>query len=135
MYQVRRAPELSRPQSGRAGPTTRDADPRSRSGGEWERYAQELAAQGRLREALRAWFHAVLATLYQHGLLHYRRDRTNWEYARAIAPDAAWRPQFIGLTEGFERHWYGAASTDDQALESYAGHAQNLLGQLQTGRR
>ena len=60
----------------------RDADPLSREQDEWEKYAAELAAAGRLREAIRAWYHAVLVGLFRAGLLHHHKGRTNWEYVR-----------------------------------------------------
>ena len=64
----------------------RDEDPLSRGASEWERYAAQLAAAGRLREAIRAWYHAVLVTLYGANILHYRKGRTNWEYVAGLAP-------------------------------------------------
>ena len=44
-------------------PPSADDDPLSREANEWERYARELAAAGRAREAIRAWYHAVLVAL------------------------------------------------------------------------
>ena len=89
-------------------PPARDDDPLSRRAGEWEVYARELAAAGRCREAVRAWYHAVLVALYQQGALHHRKGRTNWEYVAAVPPEAAWRPAFAALTRRFEREWYGS---------------------------
>ncbi|HYH47315.1 MAG TPA: hypothetical protein VEG34_16665, partial [Thermoanaerobaculia bacterium] len=67
-------------------PPSADDDPLSREANEWERYARELAAAGRAREAIRAWYHAVLVAFYRAGTLHYRRGRTNWEYVSAVPP-------------------------------------------------
>src|SRR5579864_2002264 len=52
--------------------TARDEDPLSRTSNEWERFAAELMGSGRFREAIRAWYHAVLVTLFRSGMLHYR---------------------------------------------------------------
>ncbi|HET8798473.1 MAG TPA: DUF4129 domain-containing protein, partial [Thermoanaerobaculia bacterium] len=91
----------------------RDADPLSRGANEWERYAMQLASEGRHREAIRAWFHAVLVTCYAEGILHFRKGRTNWEYIAALSPSHTWRPELITLTRRFEQEWYGSdASTD-----------------------
>ena len=66
--------------------SSRDADPMSRGASEWERYAAQLAAAGRIREAIRAWYHAVLVTLYGAGVLTFRKGRTNWEYIASLRP-------------------------------------------------
>lgn len=110
----------------------RDADPLSRESNEWERYAQELASRGRIREAIRAWYHAVLVTLYRAGVLHYRKGRTNWEYVRAISPSADWRPQFISMTRQFEREWYGHRESDRESLDDCMSNAREILAAVQS---
>src|SRR5205085_4280663 len=80
----------------------RDEDPLSRGATEWERYAAQLAAAARFREAIRAWYHAVLVTCYSAHILHYRKGRTNWEYVAAIGPRVDWRPELVHLTKRFE---------------------------------
>ena len=95
--------------------STSDDDPLSRGANEWERYAAQLAAAGRLREAIRAWYHAVLVTLYGANVLHYRKGRTNWEYVAAVGPEHAWRAQFIELTHLFEHEWYGSDDSSSEA--------------------
>ncbi|HJX26631.1 MAG TPA: DUF4129 domain-containing protein [Thermoanaerobaculia bacterium] len=111
-------------------PPAEDADPLSRASSEWERYAAELAAAGRHREAIRAWYHAVLVTLFRLGALHYRKGRTNWEYVTALAPGHAWRARFIELTRHFEREWYGRDESTPEALGEAEGMARGLLGAL-----
>lgn len=108
----------------------RDADPLSRESNEWEKYAAELAASGRLREAIRAWYHAVLVTLYRSGMLHFRKGATNWEYVSAIAPSVAWRPRFITLTRTFDREWYGRYDTTADALDAHSSDALAILHAL-----
>lgn len=105
----------------------RDEDPLSRGANEWERYAAQLAAAGRTREAIRAWYHAVLVTLYAAGILHFKKGRTNWEYIAALAPDVPWRAQFVALTRHFETEWYGHDRSSDDALDQAAGGARGIL--------
>jgi Domain of unknown function (DUF4129) len=105
----------------------RDADPLSREANEWERYAAELAASGRLREAIRAWYHAVLVTLYRAGILHYRKGVTNWEYVSALSPALTWRARFIDMTRTFDREWYGRRETSPEALDTLAADARAVL--------
>lgn len=110
-----------------------DDNPLSREGDEWQRYAQQLAAAGRLREAIRAWYHAVLVNLYRGGLLHYRKGRTNWEYVAALHPQLRWRSRFIELTRHFETEWYGRGASSEDSLERCRRNALEILEQLRRG--
>jgi hypothetical protein len=111
----------------------RDDDPLSRGANEWERYAAQLAAAGRLREAIRAWYHAVLVTLYGSGILHFRKGRTNWEYISALAPQVPWRGEFVTLTRQFEHQWYGADRSPAEALDEVSRRARGILDTVRRG--
>jgi hypothetical protein len=111
----------------------RDEDPLSRTATEWERLAGELAQAGRFREAMRAWYHAVLVTLFRSGILHYRRDRTNWEYAHSLSPELAWRAGFLEATRGFERIWYGRRDAPAEMAQAYAREARSILDRVRGG--
>jgi hypothetical protein len=113
----------------------RDEDPLSRSSNEWERLAAELMGSGRFREAIRAWYHAVLVTLFRSGLLHYRKDRTNWEYAYALGPDLPWRPGFVDATRTFEQVWYGRREAPSDAAEAFASDARRILDKVRGGKQ
>lgn len=108
----------------------RDDDPLSRGATEWERYAAQLAASGKFREAIRAWYHAVLVTSYNTGVLHFRKGRTNWEYVATLAPSLPWRPEMIELTRRFEQEWYGADQSTPDALDHCSERAQRILSAL-----
>ncbi len=108
-------------------PPAADDDPLSREAGEWERYARELASAGRAREAIRAWYHAVLVASYRAGALHYRKGRTNWEYVSQVPPGLSWRAGFAELTRSFEREWYGRDQSEPEALRESEAMALDLL--------
>jgi hypothetical protein len=131
-YRALRRRDLAPPMvaSEPVGESARDADPISREATEWERYALELARAGRRREAVRAWYHAILVTLFRRGILHYKQGRTNWEYVSRLDPQAAWRPAFIEMTRHFDREWYGRHSAAADALRDYVGNARAVLGAL-----
>ena len=132
---LRRRPEAVQASSGPApAAAERDEDPLSRSSNEWERFAADLMKSGRFREAVRAWYHAVLVTLFRSGTLHYRKDRTNWEYAYALSPDVAWRPGFVEATRTFEQIWYGRRETPSETAEAYAADVRGILGKVRGGR-
>jgi hypothetical protein len=118
-----------------SGPVSsrRDDDPLSRGANEWERYAAQLAAAGRLREAIRAWYHAVLVTLYGAGILHFRKGRTNWEYVSALSPQVPWRGEFVTLTRHFEHQWYGSDRSPAEALDEVSRRARGILDTVRRG--
>ncbi len=107
-----------------------DADPLARTANGWVERARALAAAGRPREAIRAWYHALLVACYRTGLLHHRTGWTNWEYVRSLADDVPWRGRFAELTGRFDLEWYGRAQSSPEALDAFAGEAVALLGQL-----
>ena len=109
---------------------SRDADPLSRGTTEWERYAAQLAAAERWREAIRAWYHAVLVTLYSGGILHFRKGKTNWEYIASLAPSLAWRGEYVELTRRFEQEWYGARESSADAYDDCSERAARILGEI-----
>jgi hypothetical protein len=105
--------------------TARDADPTSRPADEWRRYAEDLAAQGRWREAVRAHYHAVLVMSWQAGLIQHRVGRTNWEYAAMLPASWGERGAFIEITRGFELAWYGGQA-DGEACRAFADRVEQL---------
>jgi len=110
-----------------------DADPLSRGASEWERYAAQLAQSERFREAIRAWYHALLVTLFRAGTLHYRKDRTNWEYAYALPSTVPWRAGFMDATRTFEQEWYGRRDTAVETAEQYRARTMNMLDAVREG--
>lgn len=111
-------------------PPVADDDPLSRESSEWERYARELAEAGRFREAIRAWYHAVLVALYRTGTLHHRKGRTNWEYVSKVPPGTPWRSGFAEMTRHFEREWYGRDQSDTEALRESEAMAVSILTEV-----
>jgi hypothetical protein len=107
--------------------SAKDEDPLSRETLEWEARARELAVAGRFREAIRAWYHAVLVALFRAGRLLHQKGRTNWEYVAQAAPEAAWRAPLAGLTEVFDREWYGREASAPEALRECAARAREVL--------
>ncbi|MGA7614374.1 MAG: DUF4129 domain-containing protein [Thermoanaerobaculia bacterium] len=109
-----------------------DDDPMSREANEWERYADELAGKRRFREAIRAWYHAILVAQCRAGLLTYRKGRTNWEYVAALSHTVPWRTSFAEMTRDFEHEWYGQTESEEHVLETYGREARSLLRALRS---
>jgi hypothetical protein len=125
----RREPALEATAPGPA-PADADVDPLSRTVSEWEQRARALAASGQYREAIRAWYHALLVSCYRAGLLHQHTGWTNTEYARALGADVPWRGRFQELTGRFDVEWYGRVQSSEEALDAFAGEADAILGDI-----
>jgi len=104
-----------------------DEDPLARTSSEWRLRAAELVAAGRRREAVRAWYHAVLATAFASGALQPRRGRTNWEHVRSLSFDVSWRRELDELTRVFDSCWYGMAEVSDETLADAERLAKSIL--------
>jgi hypothetical protein len=129
----RRGRDQEQPSGPAPAASSRDADPLSREAEEWERYARELAAAGRPREAIRAVYHAVLMSLFRAGLLHHQKGRTNWEYVSRLSAEAPVRPGFMRLTRSFDREWYGRDRSSHEAFAECAEEASALVRLVREG--
>jgi hypothetical protein len=112
-----------------------DEDPLSRESGEWERYARQLATGGRYREAIRAWYHAVLVSLFRRGHLEPRKGRTNWEHVSRVPAAMPWRPPLVEMTRCFDREWYGRDASSAEAHRECADIARAILRAVDQGER
>ncbi|MBW3565660.1 MAG: DUF4129 domain-containing protein [Acidobacteria bacterium] len=107
-----------------------DHDPRSREESEWVGLARSLAAAGRHREAIRAWYNAILSTLIRTRRVAWIRGRTNWEYVEAVAASSRWKGDLVRLTAEFDREWYGNHEVDSTAYASFAETAAMILDSI-----
>ncbi len=78
-------------------------------------YAEELAAAGCFREAVRALFGGAARALVDLGLVRSARTRTNAELLADLAPAAPpVVPPLSELSSQFERAWYGHADPGER---------------------
>ncbi|MCC7433574.1 MAG: hypothetical protein IT363_02745 [Methanoregulaceae archaeon] len=76
---------------------------------EWLQKADELEAQGRYREAVRALYLACLIRFDEARIARFVRGETNWEHFRRVEQSPL-RPDglnFRPATLAFDRIWYG----------------------------
>ncbi len=109
------APEAEEDDAGLGGDLP---DARKRSPLAWRGHADDLAAEGLFREAIRAQYLAVLARLDRTGEIDYRQERTNGEHLRTFRGLAPRRACFGDATWTFEVAWYGEA---DVGRADYGG--------------
>jgi Domain of unknown function (DUF4129) len=79
------------------------------------READELARAGRLREAVRILYLAVLALLHRSNLIRFERTRTNGEYVQQLRSRESLHAPFRHMTSLFEVKWY--SESDCQPLD------------------
>jgi hypothetical protein len=77
--------------------------------------AEALARQGDLRAAIRKGYIALLVELGDRKLVSLAQHKTNRDYLNSLRSLPQLHSRMGGLTDSFERHWYGfvAASQDD----------------------
>ncbi|MCP3097648.1 DUF4129 domain-containing protein [Myxococcus sp. K15C18031901] len=73
----------------------------------WAHLADELAAKGQYREAVRSLYLALLSRLHRDGAILYDVTLSNWDYLRQFKGRAEWKPRFRELTLRFDFAWYG----------------------------
>ncbi|HEY3758111.1 MAG TPA: DUF4129 domain-containing protein [Opitutaceae bacterium] len=111
------------------GPPALDAS-RPPAGG-WLKLAQELAARGEWRSALRATYLATLARLAEDGLVRLARAKTNLDYERELRRRAAGRldlvAQFSGRRRQFESVWYGREDAMPEDVQAWIGELEQKV--------
>lgn len=92
--------------------------------------AEALARQGDLRAAIRKAYIALLVELGDRKLISLAHHKTNRDYLNSLRSAPQLHSRMRGLTDSFERHWYGFANaTPDDWQDFRAGY----LATLQTG--
>jgi Domain of unknown function (DUF4129) len=112
------------------GPATEDLDDlgpvaidRSREPHDWRAEAETHRRAGRIRDALRCRYRALVGDLARRGLIDEIPGRTTGEersQLRHIAPNAA--PPFVNAADLFDDAWYGNAAVgevDDDAFQRF----------------
>lgn len=99
---------------------------------EWLAQADELAAKGQYREAVRALYLACLLRFDEHRVARFIRGETNWEHlARIQASDR--RPadlDFRPATQAFDRIWYGKRVRGREDVEMFRAWYTEITANL-----
>ncbi len=89
--------------------------------------AEALARAGQLRAAIRKAYIALLVELGDRKLISLAQHKTNRDYLRSVRETPELHASMMGLTDIFERNWYGLAqptTADWQAFRE--GYHQTL---------
>ena len=73
--------------------------------------AEALARNGEIRAAIRKTYIALLVELGDRKIISLAQHKTNRDYLRSVSHNPSLYGNMRGLTDSFERHWYGFAET------------------------
>lgn len=93
----------------------------------WAHLADELAARGEYREAVRSLYLALLSRLHRDGAILYDVTLSNWDYLRQFRGRSEWKPPFRELTRRFDFVWYGNVPVGLEGYREFRGLTQPLL--------
>jgi hypothetical protein len=81
--------------------------------------AEALARSGDLRAAIRKGYIALLVELGDRKIISLAQHKTNRDYLNALRARAPLHSQMSGLTNSFERHWYGFAEASQSDWQNF----------------
>jgi hypothetical protein len=91
--------------------------------------AEALARQGDLRAAIRKGYIALLVELGDRKLISLAQHKTNRDYLNSLRSAPQLHSKIRGLTDSFERHWYGFVQADQNDWQNFRS---GYLAALQT---
>ena len=89
--------------------------------------AEALARQGELRAAIRKAYIAMLVELGDRKLITLAQYKTNRDYLNAVRNNSVLHTNMRGLTDSFERHWYGFAEATENDWQNFRLRYQAAL--------
>jgi hypothetical protein len=81
--------------------------------------AEELARRGELRAAIRKAYIALLVELGDRKFISLAQHKTNRDYLNALRSVPQLHSRMRGLTDSFERHWYGFANATENDWQEF----------------
>lgn len=89
--------------------------------------AEALARKGELRAAIRKGYIALLVELGERKVISLAQHKTNRDYLRSLRAVEPLYGNVKGLTDSFERHWYGFAGTTESDWAEFRTGYRNAL--------
>lgn len=89
--------------------------------------AEALARSGDLRAAIRKGYIALLVELGDRKLITLAQYKTNRDYLRSVSSRPQLHSRMKGLTDSFERHWYGFAQVTPNDWQDFRSSYREAL--------
>ena len=93
----------------------------------WAALADDLAARGLYREAVRGLYLAALSRLHREGALDYDPSLSNWDHVRRYKGPPPWKPPFRELTLRFDFVFYGNVGASASGYRDFRALSRPLL--------
>ncbi|HQU84871.1 MAG TPA: DUF4129 domain-containing protein [Pyrinomonadaceae bacterium] len=94
--------------------------------------AESLAQQGNLRDAIRKGYIALLCELSDRKLIGLAHYKTNRDYLRDVRKKREIYNGLSGLTNSFEKHWYGFETVDETDWSEFREKYKETVSTKQT---
>jgi hypothetical protein len=89
--------------------------------------AESLARQGDIRAAIRKAYIALLVEMGDRKLISLAQYKTNRDYLRAVRGLEPLYDNLKGLTDSFERHWYGFVRANEDDWTAFRSNYRKAL--------
>ena len=89
--------------------------------------AEALARSGDVRGAIRKAYIALLVELGDRKLITLAQHKTNRDYLNAVRTLVPLHQTMRGLTDSFERHWYGVAEANENDWQDFRSGYRSAL--------
>jgi hypothetical protein len=89
--------------------------------------AEALARRGELRAAIRKAYIALLVELGDRKVITLEQHKTNRDYLNAVRSSPVLHSTMRGLTDSFERHWYGFAEATENDWNNFRSRYKQAL--------
>ena len=90
--------------------------------------AERLAREGNLRGAIRKGYIALLCELSDKKIIGLSQHKTNRDYLRDVRKQTALYASMSGLTNNYERHWYGFEAAEESDWEEFRNGYRKAIG-------
>ena len=107
----------------------------SKSAEEWNSEGEQLAREGRFREAIRSCFLSTIVTLDQFQILDYTRSATNGDFlvAARTPEQEPIANKFGEIVTEYEYRWYGIHDADQATYARCAENRNQIAGAAGSG--
>nr|MBA3693948.1 DUF4129 domain-containing protein [Acidobacteriota bacterium] len=90
--------------------------------------AERLARTGNLRGAIRKGYIALLCELSERKIIGLSQHKTNRDYLKDVRKQNELYKNMSGLTNNYERHWYGFDSAEETDWEEFRNGYRKAVG-------
>lgn len=90
--------------------------------------AERMAGAGDLRGAIRKGYIALLCELADRKIIGLSKNKTNRDYLRDVRRRDELYRNMSGLTNNYERHWYGSETADEADWKEFKNGYRKAVG-------